>query len=153
MDALLPPAAQRLFDRMPRDAQRHSINVMQTLQAAGMTDSELLTAALLHEVGKVAADDARVRINMGLRGPLVLAETFAPQQLARTASHDVSDGWRYAVHVHLDHPAIGAARLAEAGLTPLTCWLVACHQDKHVDDADPRVRELLAALQWADSIN
>jgi hypothetical protein len=153
VEALLPPAALQLFDRMPRDAQRHSINVMQALQSAGMTDPELLTAALLHDVGKVAADEAGVRINMWLRGPLVLAETFAPQRLARTASDNVHDGWRFALHVHLDHPAIGAAWLAEAGLSPLTCRLVARHQDKHFEVADPSVAEMLAALQWADSIN
>ena len=153
VEALLPRAALALFDRMPRDAQRHSVNVMQSLQAAGFGDSDLLTAALLHDVGKVAADDAGVRINLWLRGPLVLAEAWAPRQVARLAADNPADGWRYALHVHLTHPAIGAAWLEAAGLSPRICWLVAHHQSTQVDAPDPDAGDLLAALQWADGIN
>lgn len=153
VDALLPLPARQLFARMPRDARRHSINVMQALREAGFTDRDLLTAALLHDVGKVAADDAGVRINLWLRGPLVVAETVAPGLLRRVAGQDAAQGWRYAVHVHLAHPEIGAAWLADAHLSPRTCWLVAHHQDKTIAGVDTDLRELLAALQWADSIN
>ena len=151
--ALLPPAALALFDRMPRDAQRHSLNVMQSLQGMGVRDPELLTAALLHDVGKVAADDAGVRINLWLRGPLVLAEALTSRQVTRYASDNPADGWRYALHVHLAHPAIGAAWLDAAGLSPRICWLVAHHQATDVDAPDPDAADLLAALQWADGIN
>ncbi|MCB0157933.1 MAG: hypothetical protein KDD83_07365, partial [Caldilineaceae bacterium] len=63
------------------------------------------------------------------------------------------DGWLYALHVHLTHPAIGAAWLEAAGLAPRICWLVAHHQSTQVDAPDPDAGDLLAALQWADGIN
>ncbi len=148
----LSPAALALFERMPVDAQRHSLNAMQTLQAGGYDDPDLLTAALLHDVGKVAADDAGVRINLWLRGPLVLAEALAPGWLERQAADDPTEGWRYALHVHLEHPRIGAAMAQEAGCNEQVCWLIAHHQDKASPDHDERSR-LLAALQWADEQN
>jgi hypothetical protein len=148
----LSPAALVLIERMPVDAQRHSLNVMRTLQAGGYDDPDLLTAALLHDVGKVAADDAGVHINLWLRGPLVLAEALAPGWLKRQAVDDPDRGWRYALHVHLEHPRIGAAWAQEAGCTPQVCWLIAHHQDKTSPGHDERSR-LLVALQWADGQN
>ncbi|RIK38615.1 MAG: hypothetical protein DCC55_20640, partial [Chloroflexi bacterium] len=39
--AVLPHEAQVLFQRMPHDAQRHSLNVLASLQAANHTDADL----------------------------------------------------------------------------------------------------------------
>ncbi len=148
----LSPDAQILFARMPVDAQRHSLNVMRTLRAAGYADPDLLTAALLHDVGKVAADDAGVKINLWLRGPLVLAEAFAPKMLAQQAVDDPQRGWRYALHVHFAHPQIGAVWAGDAGCDELVCWLIAHHQDK-TPLTDEQDKLLLTILQWADEQN
>lgn len=148
----LTPDAQALFARMPVDAQRHSLNVMQTLQAAGYADPDLLPAALLHDVGKVAADDAGVHFNLWLRGPLVLAEAFAPEALAQQAVDDPQRGWRYALHVHFAHPQIGAQWAEEAGCNESVCWLIAHHQDETLPKVGRR-KILLAQLQWADEQN
>lgn len=148
----LSPEALALFERMPVDAQRHSLNVMYTLQAGGYDDPNLLTAALLHDVGKIAADDAGIRINLWLRGPLVLAEALAPGWLERQADDDPNHGWRYALHVHLAHPQIGAAWAREAGCNERVCWLISHHQDKVSPGQDERGRQLVL-LQWADEQN
>ena len=43
------------FRRMRRSEQQHSINVLRMLQARGYSDSALMVAALLHDVGKTRA--------------------------------------------------------------------------------------------------
>jgi len=52
---ILPPAGLTRFQQMPVDAQRHSLNVLSSLQGAGWNDADLAAAALLHDAGKLAA--------------------------------------------------------------------------------------------------
>jgi len=150
---LLPKPSLARFSRMPLDAQRHSLDVLYTLQKAGYNHPALAAAALLHDVGKLAAEDAGIRLNLWMRGPLVLLRALAPGWVPRLASPDPAQGWRYVLHVHLHHPAIGAAWAEEDGCSELTCWLIAHHQDE-LDSPPQCYRErLLAALQWADNLN
>ena len=82
--------AMVLFTRMPVDAQAHSLRVLKTLRADGTSLGavlpDLAVAALLHDVGKVAADDAGVYSGLWMRGPLVLLEAWRPDLLAWLAS-------------------------------------------------------------------
>ncbi len=149
----LPKAAVCRFCQMPLDGQRHSLNVLYTLQAAGWHDPDLAAAALLHDVGKVAGDAAGIRLSPWLRGPLVLLSALAPAKVEALASDDPTSGWRYLLYVHREHPAIGATWAATDGCSELTCWLIEYHQ--HKPDGQPvnRQEELLALLYWADSRN
>jgi len=149
----LPPAAQERFRQLPSDAQRHSLNVLQTLQRQRDITTDLAAAALLHDVGKLAADEAGVRITLWVRGPLVLLEQFAPWLIARWASSDAQQGWRYLLYVHQMHPMIGAQWAKGWGCSPLTCWLIEHHQDDRVGEPTNETEQLLALLQWADSLN
>ncbi len=148
--AVLPAAARPLFARLPVDARRHSLDVLDALRRAGWDDPDLAVAALLHDAGKLAAADAGVRIGLWLRGPLVLLEAFAPRLLARMAEPEPRAGWRHALYVHLDHPAIGAAWARAAGCSERACWLIAHHQET-LPAVEERRGELLAALRWADN--
>lgn len=175
---LLSPSERALFERMPIDAQRHSLNVYLMLEDAGQSDPDLAVAALLHDVGKVAAAESGVRLGLWLRGPLVVAEAISPRTVHRWASPDPSMGWRYAMYVHIHHPEIGAKWAEAAGTSATACWLIAAHQDKvppqphgqesngHADllsrqgsenlsamTDDKDLLSLLYALQWADSRN
>lgn len=150
---VLSPAAFALFQRLPTDGQRHSLNVLRSLEAEGPVPQPLAAAALLHDVGKAAAAEAGLAITLWWRGPLVLLETFAPALLRHLAKDDPNQGWRYLCYVHLAHPAIGAAWATNAGCDDLTCWLIAHHQDALRTVADRRDRELLARLQRADNQN
>ena len=166
----LPPAGLARFRQMPVDAQRHSLNVLNSLQRAGWHDSDLAAAALLHDAGKLAAAEAGLAFNAWVRTALVLLDALAPNLALRLTVDDAAGGWRYLLHVHLAHPCIGARWAAEDGCSPLTCWLIAHHQDKTgLSDSSfekPRWGEdgalqeggeeqmrLLSALQWADSQN
>lgn len=151
--AVLPHEAQVLFQRMPHDAQRHSLNVLASLQAANHTDADLAIAALLHDVGKVAAANAGYPLTLWWRGPLVLLEALAPAWMRRAASPAPEAGWRFVLHVHLEHPAIGAAWAQAAGCSPRSCWLIAHHQERNPPAADTQLLSLLRALQWADNEN
>ncbi len=149
--AALPPAALAIFTRMPVDAQRHSLNVLYAVRRAGIVDADLDAAALLHDAGKLAADEAGVRLSPWLRGPLVLLEAWAPAILRRAAHADPARGWRYAVYVHFEHPRLGAEQARQAGCSELTCRLIAHHQDAAASiPCEERQRMLLEALQRAD---
>lgn len=150
--AVLSPAALALFRRMPRDAQRHSLHVLQTLTAQAPVPADLAVAALLHDVGKVAAREAGAYLGLWLRGPMVLTEAVAPNLLVRLADARPSPSLRYALHVQLHHPEIGAAWARAAGVSELACWLIAEHQNK-VERAETPEAALLARLQAADDQN
>jgi hypothetical protein len=144
--------AQELFGRMPIDAQAHSVAVLRSLCATGEVVDDLAVAALLHDVGKVAALDAGAYLGLWLRGPIVLLEALWPALVRRWADPEPAPALRYALYVHLDHPAIGAGWAEAAGCSPLTCWLIRHHQDK-IDQAGQPCATLLARLQWADGRN
>lgn len=149
----LPKAALCRFCQMPLDAQRHSLDVLYTLQRAGYDDPDLSMAALLHDVGKVAGDVAGIALSPWLRGPLVLLDALAPAKMNELASDDPALGWRYLLHVHHSHPAIGAAWAEEDGCSELACWLIANHQIAPPQQATTRRDELHTLLYWADSRN
>jgi hypothetical protein len=150
--ALLSPDALALFRRMPLDAQRHSLRVLQTLTAEAPVPADLAVAALLHDVGKVAARDAGAYLGLWLRGPMVLTEAVAPDLLVRLADARPAPTLRYAVYVQLHHPEIGAAWARAVNVSNLACWLIAEHQDKTERVATPEAA-LLARLQAADDRN
>lgn len=156
---LLPPAAFPLFAQMPRDAQRHSLNVLQGVHTAGYSDADLAIAALLHDCGKVAAVQGGVALGLWLRGPLVVMDAILPTLAERLAAPEPTSGWRYTLYVQREHPAIGAIWAAEAGCSALSCWLIANHQAvaAHVDVSQiaqgELARQLLLALQQADNGN
>jgi hypothetical protein len=149
---LLPAAALALFHQMPVDAQRHGLNVLLTLTTAGYTQPDLAVAALLHDMGKAAAAQAGIPLNLWWRGPLVLLEAVFPQHLHRWCKAEPAAGWRYLLYVHLEHPRIGAEWAQAAGCTPLTCWLIEHHQEQNVVALEEQ-KGLLNALQWADGNN
>jgi len=151
-EAVLTPAALALFRRMPLDARRHSLGVLQSLRAEGAVPHDLAVAALLHDVGKAAANEAGAYLGLWLRGPIVLAEAFAPTWLTRLADAHPSRSLRYALYVQIHHPAIGAAWAQQAGCSELTCWLIASHQEKLPTGEQAR-RDMLARLQAADELN
>lgn len=152
VQSYLSSAAFALFCRLPPDAQRHSLNVFYDLQSGHSLHPDLAVAALLHDVGKLAADDAGVAIRFWLRGPLILLRAFAPTLIRRLQSTKPNSGFRYALYVNEIHPQIGAEWARKAGCSELACWLIQEHQLHRVSGSDEK-SELLSRLQWADNRN
>ena len=124
VEATLPPALRALFGRMTLGEQVHSLKVMRWLKAHGFDRSELLQAALLHDVGKSAAP-----INLIERVEAVVVRWLLPRQYARWAGAEPR-GWRKPFVTATQHPAWGADLAAQAGAAPLVVSLIRRHQEE-----------------------
>ena len=149
--AVLPEGAWRLFDAMPRQDQRHGLEVLHALQATGEVPPPLGQAALLHDCAK-----HRGGIRLWHRVTVVLVKAFDPQRMARWREMEAptQNDRRYPFWAHIHHPEHGAQLAAEAGCDPLTVTLIRCHDDPSASGAlDPLTQRLLAELQAADDDN
>lgn len=125
---------------MHRSDQRHSLDVFLTLRRAGYEDRALLQAALLHDVGKAAA-----QLTVWHRVAVVLLGRFAAGWLDRLAVD--GQGWRAPFAAHLRHVQQSAEWAALVGCSP---DVVALIRDHHTPSSKDK---RLAALQWADALN
>ncbi|MFN2136145.1 MAG: HD domain-containing protein [Candidatus Promineifilaceae bacterium] len=131
-----------LFRRMSPADQRHAYRVHRLLREAGQSDNALLSAALLHDVGKVTAD-----LSVWDRTLAVLGETFAPRRVASWGDNDVH-GWKRTFVVRKHHAVWGAQLAAESGASSEVVELIRRHQDP--PPANSRGEDRLILLQWAD---
>jgi len=146
-EELLPPQARQTFRQMSVPDQRHALNVMLTLRRSGHTEIDLAVAALLHDVGKSAAQITPVH-----RTLIVLSERFAPRMLA-WLSRGEPRGWRRPFVIHRQHAQLGAEWAARVGCSPLTVSLIRRHHELLHRAPMTEEERLLAALQCADGIN
>jgi len=147
---LLPPEGVTLFLRMIKRDQRHSLDVHQTLRAAGHESPDLLAAALLHDAAKTALPGRRLRLSH--RVLVVLMEAAKPgwvEQVARSAPGD----WRYPFYLHVNHPEMGARLAEEAGCSQLAVSLIRRHKVKLNAPPVNEEDQLLAWLQAADDVS
>jgi hypothetical protein len=146
LDAILTPAQQALFRRMPRHDRRHSLDVLYTLRRRGETDPTLMQAALLHDVAK--SDGVR----LWHRVAVVVLKAAAPRVLDWLAARPI--GWRRGFYCHRHHPQRGAEWAAAAGCDPLAVALIRQHQlAVPTEWQNSREGALLAALRSADQEN
>jgi hypothetical protein len=141
-EALLPhlsPLQIALFRRMQRSEQSHALQVFNLLKDAGQTDPDLLSAALLHDVGKVMFP-----LSLFDRVIIVLGKAFFPRQTVRW-SEGKPNRFRRPFVVAARHPEWGADLAEQAGASPRTVELIRRHQDVLPGDD-----QALAALQAAD---
>lgn len=145
VDDVLTPAQRGLFARMQLSEQHHGLRVLKMLREQGETDPDLLTAALLHDVGK-----SRYRLRVWERVLIVLGRAFFPERVQRWGQIPLSR-WNRAFVVAEQHPNWGARRALEAGCSPVAVNLIRHHQaESPPQSASPRERRLLLLLQEAD---
>ena len=144
-DELLPAPAQELFRRMGAADQQHALHVMQALRRDGSAEPDLLAAALLHDVGKSAA-----QIHPWHRAIIVLSKHFAPRFLEWLTNGEPR-GWRRPFVVHARHDEMSAEWAAQAGCSALTVSLIRRHQEPMRRAPSGEEERLLVALQRADS--
>lgn len=141
--AALTPSLYELFCRMSPSEQYHACAVRQTLVEQGYSDSNLLAAALLHDVGK-----SRMPLAMWERIVSVVGcKWFKRQAAAWGQMTETPSLWARPFVVALHHPAWGADMVATAGGSPKTVALIRHHQSKSSE------LEGLPMLQSADNAN
>lgn len=141
--SMLPSALLVLFHRQSAGEQKHSLKVMRWLAQRAPHQTELLQAALLHDVGKSLAP-----INLVERVEAVLVRWFVPGLYRRWAEAEPR-GWRKPFVTAVNHPAWGADLAAQAGAPPRVVALIRRHQElklKVVTEED----RLLDLLQQAE---
>lgn len=142
-DAHLPAKARRLFRQMSAADQRHGLGVMRRLERAGHTHPALLTAALLHDVGKSAGKLTPVH-----RAIIVLLGRFWPAAL-EWLMREPAPTWRQPFVVHRCHPELGAQWAEQAGCDSLAVTLIRRHHEPLALGQDD-VELWLAELEHAD---
>jgi hypothetical protein len=143
---ILTPEARALFARQAPQDQRHALAVYETLCQGGHTGQDLLTAALLHDVGKAAA-----QLPAWQRGMLVLAERCIPGVLDRAIRDEAGSWWR-SLADYTGHAEIGARWAEEAECSPLTVALIRRHEEQ-LETCHTEEDRLLVILQAADCAN
>lgn len=142
----LSPALYDVFCKLNLAEQHHAYQVRTTLVAAGHTEPDLLTAALLHDVGK-----SQMPLAVWEKVAIVLGNRFFAQTAKAWGQNQVVSWWRRPFINAYQHPAWGADLVAGAGAPARVVELVRRHADK-VTMNDP-LFTLLSALQSADNVN
>ncbi|GCF09013.1 hypothetical protein [Dictyobacter arantiisoli] len=128
----LPASALPLFYTMSTADQQHSLRVCRGLLAGGNQESDLLAAALLHDVGK-----AEGRVPFWTRPVIVLGKHLAPSLLRRTvmepdnSAYNEQPHWRQALSYAWHHAAVGARLAEQVGLSERAILYIRTHHQPH----------------------
>jgi len=125
---LLNADQQRLFFSMTARDQRHSLDVLHALPPDALTDRDLLSAALLHDVGKG-------RIRLWHRVAYVLVRAASARLLRRLAC---GSGALAAIANHAER---GASLVEATGASQDVVRLIRLHEKAHTE-TDPRLQLL-----------
>ncbi len=143
---ILQPAEIELFGSQDLTGQNHSYRVMKKLRDAGYEDRDLLSAALLHDIGKYY-----VRPGWWDRPAVVLAQALMPKQASQWANGTLNR-WNRPFVVNSNHAEWGATVAEDSGSSEGTIALIRRHQEPILKPVNEEER-LLLLLQWADDIN
>lgn len=119
----LPPPLFNLFLQLQPGEQVHSLFVFNALLGEGQNHPDLLTAALLHDVGKSCFP-----LKIWERVGIVLAYAILPKYTQRWGKSSPA-GWKRPFVIAQQHPAWGAEMAARAGASDLAVELIRRHQD------------------------
>jgi putative nucleotidyltransferase with HDIG domain len=144
IEAQLTPAELLLFQAYRPSDRRHAYRVMCALQKAGHHEPALLTAALLHDVGKT-----RLPLSIGERVLVVLGWKLLPGRAAEWSKGNPA-GWQRAFVIKARHAEWGAEMAAQAGSHPQVVDLIRRHQEPLSSETAGKGAQLLRLLQWAD---
>jgi hypothetical protein len=139
LSTVLTRAQAAAFRELPKFDQDHLCRVYEHLKARGETDPDVLTAGLLHDIGKVS-NEGTVRLLH--RAGRVLIGRYAPKLLSWLA-RPPAEGWRTGWALSVHHPEIGAKKARALGCSDTTVWLIAHHEDRPPIE-DPRLKRLIS---------
>lgn len=150
VSSILTDSQIDLFRRMQPGEQAHSIQVLKELRYQGVENPDLLTAALLHDIGKT-----RMPLRVWERVLIVIVRAVCENCVHKWGSSNEVNlqnggGWRRAFIVAEQHPAWGAELAAGCGTSPLAVSLIARHQERINPEASGEEEVLLRKLQAVD---
>ncbi len=143
----LSEAQFRLFKTMRRSERQHHLRVLEKLLKKGQHHPALITAALLHDIGKT-----RARFTMVERILAVLVKKFLPHQFEVWANGEAK-GWRQPFVMSAKHPEWGAEMVAKSGGDMVAVELIRQHQTRLDHTPISEFENLLAALQACDDVS
>jgi hypothetical protein len=112
-----------LFQQMQPSEQTHAVSVLKKLQEKGHEDRDLLTAALLHDVGKITHP-----LSIWERVVIVIVKWLMPRQVALWGKGEPL-GLRRSFVVAEQHAAWGATLALEAGASASAVEMIRKHHD------------------------
>ncbi|GIK63238.1 MAG: HDIG domain-containing protein [Chloroflexota bacterium] len=143
----LSEAQFALFKTMRRSERQHHLRVLEKLLKKGQNHPALITAALLHDVGKT-----RARFTIIERILAVLVKKFLPHQFETWANGEAK-GWKQPFVVSAKHPEWGAEMVAMAGDDAMVVELIRQHQNRLKHPPANEFEDLLVALQASDDVS
>lgn len=141
--SVLSDSELKLWQRMSRADRRHSVGVARDAEhrLGHAATTPVLAAALLHDVGKVAA-------GLGTYGRVVATLAGAAAGRSMAEAWTQGKGFTRKVGLYLRHPVLGADMLAMAGSDPLT---VTWAREHHLPEEEWTLPAAIAgALKAAD---
>jgi hypothetical protein len=120
---VLAPQLMALFLNQPASEQVHSLRVFTRLRLDGVSSTDLLAAALLHDVGKSCYP-----LRIWERVLVVIGQALVQRQEASRDEYE-PHGWKRPFIIARRHASWGAEMAAAAGASPLTVALIRRHHD------------------------
>lgn len=121
---VLNPELTRLFMEMQPSEQAHSLDIFHTLVENGETSNDLLSAALLHDVGK-----SRYPLKVWERIIIVISKALLPKKVHEWGKSSPR-GWKRPFVVSEQHALWGAQMVEKAGASSITIEIIRRHQDQ-----------------------
>jgi len=125
--ALLSPQQKALFDQLQPAEKSHALDMARKLMEQGEVQSDLLVAAMLHDIGKL-----HYSLHPIERAMVVMVKAVSPSLAARVGR--LPEGgwenvpwWRRAFVVADHHAAWGAELARQSGVSPLAEILIREH--------------------------
>jgi putative nucleotidyltransferase with HDIG domain len=136
-----------LFKRLQPAERAHAIMVFRKLLQRGENQPDLLTAALLHDIGKL-----QYRLNPFQRAMVVVASALMPRHarhwgILPTHGWEALPGWRKAFIVAEQHAAWGAEMARQAGVSPMVEALIRQHHLPHRKE-EGNIEDNLLHILW-----
>lgn len=141
----LTPAQLVLFRRLQKSEQWHALTVLQKLVEAGQKNKDVLTAALLHDIGKI-----HYPLKVWERVLIVLLKRVAPRLVTRWGQEQ-PQGLSKPFVVACQHPGWGADLAARTGASKLTVDLIRRHEEPVDENGTSRTDRFLRLMQQADN--
>jgi putative nucleotidyltransferase with HDIG domain len=149
--AQLSPVQWELFNRLQPAEAAHAIMVFRKLLERGENQPDLLTAALLHDIGKLA-----YRLNPFERAMVVVVSALMPQHAQHwgelpAEGWQALPGWRKAFIVAEQHATWGAEMARQAGVSAMAEALIRQHHGPYRSEVGNMENNLLHTLQVVDN--